>query len=50
MIRVSIDEAPIELAVELAALEEQWGGTLAERTVRRAAAVHAAAAEAARTA
>jgi penicillin-binding protein 2 len=31
----------------LAALEEQWGGTLAERTARRAAAVKAAAASAA---
>jgi penicillin-binding protein 2 len=34
----------------LNALEEQWGGTLAERTARRAAAVQAAAEAAARTA
>jgi penicillin-binding protein 2 len=34
----------------LAALEEQWGGTLAERTARRANAVKAAAQAAARTA
>jgi len=34
----------------LAALEQQWGGTLAERTARRASAVKAAAAAAARAA
>jgi hypothetical protein len=34
----------------LHALEEQWGGTLAERTARRAAAVQAAAATPTRTA
>jgi penicillin-binding protein 2 len=34
----------------LNALEQQWGGTLAERTARRAAAVHAAAAAARTTA
>ena len=34
----------------LAALEQQWGGTLAERTARRAGAIEAAAAAARSTA